>query len=87
MVCVIAGDCSPIFLLFAGVYAAYNLQSCAIADGGRQTIQNKCHTKKYSHFVLFSCIRRRFSQSHLISQKIKIIFFWMDGVYFHNKFI
>ena len=28
-----------------------------IADVGRRTNQNKCRTKKYPHFVLFSCRR------------------------------
>ena len=30
---------------------------CGIAGVGRQTNQNKCRTKKYPHFVLFSCRR------------------------------
>ena len=37
-----------------------NIQSrrCrVVADVGRRTNQNKCRTKKYPHFVLFSCRR------------------------------
>ena len=48
-----------------------------IAGVGRRTNQNKCRTKKYPHFVLFSC-RRFVEDSIFIWCHVQIIcFFWL----------